>query len=102
MDLPVIVSVSPGGEANTKGLLDRLSAAVDAVALRPIPVEKIAANLKQFCSAMNAVLLDVKSVGGFRLSEITLQVEITAEGGIALVGTGKAGASGAITLTFTE
>lgn len=42
--------------------------------------------------------------GGFnyyRLTEVQVQLEITAEGGVALIGSVKAGAKGAITLTFS-
>jgi hypothetical protein len=48
------------------------------------------------------MLNDVKQVGGFQLKQVTIQVEVTAEGGIELVGTAKLGGKGAITLTFSE
>jgi hypothetical protein len=47
---------------------------------------------------MSDVLKDAQQVGGFTLKEVKLQVEISAEGNIVLIG--KAGVSGAISLTF--
>jgi hypothetical protein len=48
------------------------------------------------------MLDDVKQISSFKLKEVTIQVEVTAEGGIELVGTAKLGGKGAITLTFAE
>jgi hypothetical protein len=39
-------------------------------------------------------------VGDYELHEVKLQVEISAKGGVNLVGTAEAGGKGAITLTF--
>ncbi len=44
---------------------------------------------------------DIKSVGDFKLSQVDVKLEINAEGGVALIGTAKAGATGAINLSFT-
>jgi hypothetical protein len=42
----------------------------------------------------------VKAVGGFELAEVQVAVELTAEGGVNLIGNLTAGAKGAIQLTF--
>jgi hypothetical protein len=41
-------------------------------------------------------------VGQFKLKEITMQVEISASGGISIIGTASIGGKGAITLKFAE
>ena len=59
-------------------------------------------NLNKVCQGVASVVSDVKKVGSFHLKEISIQVEVTAEGGIELIGTAKLGGKGAITLTFSE
>jgi hypothetical protein len=50
--------------------------------------------------SLSAILADLAAVGGFELSEVQLGVELTAEGGVHLIGNLSAGAKGAIQLTF--
>ena len=52
--------------------------------------------------SMVSVLEEVKNIGRFKLKEITLQVEVSSDGGINLIGTANLGGKGAITLTFAE
>jgi hypothetical protein len=63
-----------------------------------IAAEKLQASIKSLCENMSDVLKDAQQVGGFVLKEVTLEVEISAEGNIVLIG--KAGVKGAISLTF--
>ncbi len=63
-----------------------------------IAAEKLQGSIKALCENMSNVLKDAQQVGGFTLKEVKLQVEISAEGNIVLIG--KAGVSGAISLTF--
>jgi autotransporter translocation and assembly factor TamB len=72
------------------------------IAVRDLPINLLRENLNKVCQGMASMLSDVKKVGNFRLKEVTIQVEVTAEGGIELVGTAKLGGKGAITLTFSE
>lgn len=72
------------------------------IIVRDIPVEKLRSNLNAVCQSVTNALQDIKKVGDFKLKEIQLQVEVTAEGGVELIGTAKLGGKGAITLTFTE
>ncbi|MEL7510448.1 MAG: hypothetical protein AAFN42_24225, partial [Cyanobacteria bacterium J06554_1] len=67
-----------------------------------LPTELLRKNLTSVCQGMASMLSDVQELGRFRLKEVTVQVEVTAEGGIELVGTAKLGGTGAITLTFSE
>ena len=50
---------------------------------------------------LSAVFADLKQVGGFEVKEVQVSVEVSAEGGVSLLGTAKASAGGAITLTFS-
>lgn len=95
--IPFLVSL-PDEDEEVKGIF---SADTD-IALRDLPTDLLKKNLSAVCQGVASVLSDVKKVGDFRLKEVTVQVEVTAEGGIELVGTAKLGGKGAITLTFSE
>ena len=43
---------------------------------------------------------DIRQVGEFSLSEVSIELEVTAEGGVAFIGTAKVSGSGSITLKF--
>ena len=87
--------------ATAKGFSAAVTETAEAVIER-IPVSKLRANLHAVCSNVVEVLKDIKKVGDFELSEVTLQVEVGAEGGIALIGTANVSSSGAISLTFKK
>ncbi|WMP17283.1 Pepco domain-containing protein [Thiothrix lacustris] len=76
----------------------RLGGAGDAV--RRLPTEKLAASLSGIKESLDEIFASITAVGNFELNEIKLTLEITAEGGFALVGLAKAGAKGGITLSF--
>ena len=95
--IPFLVSL-PDKDEDVKGIF---STDVD-IALRELPTNLLRKNLNTVCQGVASVLSDVQKVGNFRLKEVTVQVEVTAEGGIELVGTAKLGGKGAITLTFSE
>ena len=95
--IPFLVSL-PDEDEEVKGIF---STDTD-IALRDLPTDLLKKNLSAVCQGVASVLSDVKKMGDFRLKEVTVQVEVTAEGGIELVGTAKLGGKGAITLTFSE
>lgn len=72
------------------------------VLLERIPVETLQENLGKLCQQVGTVVSHARQVGDFKLKEVTVQVEITAEGGVEMIGTAKVGGKGAITLTFAE
>ena len=72
----------------------------DAIGLQAVPVNRLKENLNQVAEAMLTVLDDIKQVGQFQLKEVTLQVEVSARGGVNLIGTASLGGKGAITLKF--
>ena len=94
--IPFIVDVPDSGAA--KGLFSPATGAVRT----EIPTEVLRQNLARASEAMLQVLSDLKNVGRFRLSEVELQVEVTAEGGVNFIGSATLGAKGAITLKFVE
>ncbi len=59
-------------------------------------------NLAGVCNAFTEALQDIKKVGDFTLEEVTLGVEVSAEGGVSFIGSAKAGGKGAITLKFVK
>ncbi len=69
--------------------------------IRNIDADKLRQSLSELSGQISGVLQDIKAVGSFKLKEVQLSVEISAEGGVALIGSAKAGAKGAITLTFS-
>ncbi len=101
-DLPIWVTEIPTNEEGTKGFFNTSA----EVVLKRIPFDTLHASLSETCQGMVAVLKgireDLGEVGGFKLKQVAIQVEINAEGGVELVGTAKVGAKGAITLTFGD
>jgi hypothetical protein len=95
--IPFLVSL-PDEEEQVKGIFS----ADTEIAVRDLPVDRLRENLNIVCQGFACVFNDVKRVGNFRLKQVTIQVEVTAEGGIELIGTAKLGGKGAITLTFSE
>jgi hypothetical protein len=95
--IPFLVSL-PDEEQQVKGIFSTDT----EIAVRDLPVERLRENLNTVCQGLASVLDDVKKVGNFQLKTVTIQVEVSAEGGIELIGTAKLGGKGAITLTFGE
>ncbi len=101
-DLPIWVVEIPTNDDGTKGFFSTSTEAV----LKRVPLDKLRASLGDTCQNVATLLKgirdDLGEVGGFKLRQVAIQVEINAEGGVELVGTAKVGAKGAITLTFGE
>jgi hypothetical protein len=72
------------------------------IGLQQIPVAVLKKNLRSISEEMVKILDEIKHVGQFKLKEITMQVEISASGGISIIGTASIGGKGAITLKFAE
>lgn len=95
--IPILVSVQDEDE-EVKGLF---SPDADIV-LQEIPIDKLKENMLMVCNQVAATVGHIKQIGQFKLKEVSIQVEISAEGGVELIGTAKLGGKGAITLTFGE
>jgi hypothetical protein len=94
--IPVIVE--PGSELESgilglEGLTGRI-AQIDAGMLRQ--------SISNLTGQITSLFEDIKTVGSYQLKEVQVHLEITAEGGVALIGNLKGGAKGAITLTFSS
>lgn len=63
-------------------------------------MDQLQESLKTPTGSLGALLADVKAVGGFELAEVQVGIELTAEGGVNLIGNLTAGARGAMQLTF--
>jgi hypothetical protein len=68
--------------------------------LKEFQTETIQRGITQLSEQIAGLVQQVKQTSGIHLKQIQVQVGITAEGGVALIGLAKAGVSGAITLTF--
>jgi autotransporter translocation and assembly factor TamB len=96
--LPIWVSTVESEDKETKSIFKPDAEAI----LERIPVEKLKANLRKLAQQFTTALEDIKAVGKFRLKEVEIQVEVSAEGGVELIGTATLGGKGAIKLKFVE
>jgi hypothetical protein len=97
--LPFLVRDDTEDE-ETMGLFRRGEA---GITLREIPAEIFKASLKRTISMLDSVLSEVADQSlGMRLQEVQIGVEVSASGGIQLIGTAQAGTTGAITLVFRK
>ncbi len=97
--LPIRVAPAATSVADTsKPVFGSPAAAVNRVA--QVPVEALRASLRAVSASFLESLADVAEVGRYRLKEVTVKVEVNAEGGINLIGSASASASGAIELKF--
>jgi hypothetical protein len=70
---------------------------------KEVDAEKIQKSLRELVEQLSGIMKENKiKMGSLHLSELEVNVEITAEGGVALVGVAKAGIKGAITLKFSR
>lgn len=68
---------------------------------KEVPLSDLQANLSSFISKIGLSFEKIKStIPNYVLDEITVNVEISATGGISLIGSVETGASGGITLKF--
>ncbi|MEJ2743844.1 MAG: hypothetical protein P8176_15590 [Gammaproteobacteria bacterium] len=68
--------------------------------VRQLPTDRLAESLCDIRASLDEVFSSIQEVGHFKLTEIQLTLELTAEGGFALIGLAKAGAKGGVTLSF--
>lgn len=68
--------------------------------IKEIADDKLRDSLTSLSAQLSELLTDIKQVGEFKLQQVQMGVEVTAEGGFVLVG--KAGIKAAITLTFSN
>jgi len=66
-----------------------------------IDVDTLKQSLSRLTGQLDSLFQDLKAVGSFKLDQVEVSLEISAEGGVALIGTAKAGASEAVKLAFS-
>jgi len=94
--IPVVITLS-APPAGNKGILGRAGTMVQAAV--DIDADKLKANLSSLVDKLGKVISVAEAAaGGLALTEVEVGIEITAEGGVALIGT--AGAKASMTLTF--
>lgn len=100
--IPFLVALPEKADENDEmGLFNVLKSDVN-IGLKQIPVDVLRSNLANISLSMLNVLEDIKQVGRFKLKEVTLEVEVNANGGVSFIGTANIGGKGAISLKFTE
>jgi hypothetical protein len=70
------------------------------IGVEQVPIDTLRASLKSATAALGEVFKDITAVGNYKLSEVTIEFEVTAEGGVQFIGTSKVGAKGAVSLKF--
>ena len=85
----ILVSVSDAGQMRGK-------------TPKPIKVEVLAENVQIFMGQMDSMMKKTpENVGGFKLSEFTVTVEVSAKGQLSLLGTGgELAGGGGLTFKF--
>ena len=91
----LVVLVGP--DAQSAGIGDWLTR-------KEISVDTLKTNMNAFTGKLGVLLDNIPSMGEYNLSEITINVNITAGGELQIVGIarGKSEVSGGITLTFKK
>jgi len=67
-----------------------------------INTDTLKRSLGKLTGQLDSLFQDIKAAGGFKLNQVEVSLEISTEGGVALIGTAKAGAHGATSLTFSR
>lgn len=109
--IPVLVSESASAKSPVKGAMSPVkkgtlgatrtlgsTLGAEKSAVRNLDISNLKASVADLASQLSEVFRDLKAVGGFKLTEVTVSVEVSAEGSVFLVG--KAGVSGGISLKF--
>jgi hypothetical protein len=87
--LPIVVAIeAKGGRGSAVGVAD-------------VPIERLRDNLRSAISLLAEAFQDIHKVGQYSLSEVAIELEVGAEGGVSFIGTAKVSGSGSITLKFS-
>ncbi|MGW0731288.1 Pepco domain-containing protein [Streptomyces sp. NPDC002851] len=91
-----------GEDTDTKGLFGRRDEDDDTTpVLRQVPLGPLRKNLTETVDALQQLFADAAArEGTLPLAEATLSVQVTATGGIQLIGTGQMQGTRGLTLTF--
>ena len=92
----------PEDRYGTKRGLSFSTPSVSSLSSRDIPVDKLRRSWASLQEGLGDLFADVKEVGGFQLRQVSVGLEVSAEGGFKLIGTAKAGGKSSLTLTFEK
>ncbi len=93
--IPIICEGVADSKSGNLGLL------TPKTVIKQVDAGKIRQSMESLTDKVTTMLDDIKNVGNYKLKEVTLSVEINAEGGVSLIANAKAGIKGAIQLTFS-
>jgi hypothetical protein len=96
MATSIRVLAAPAVKSETKGIVSRGVGAVIA----EIDAEVLKANIEHLSGEVATLFEGIQKKQGFQLQKVEVGLEISAEGGVNLIGTMNAGAKAAIKLTF--
>nr|CAA6801739.1 MAG: Unknown protein [uncultured Thiotrichaceae bacterium] len=68
--------------------------------VKELSTEALSDSLQSIHENLNEIFGSIKEVGDFELQEVKLTLDVTAEGGFALIGSAQVGMKGGITLSF--
>ncbi|MGI5224758.1 Pepco domain-containing protein [Actinoallomurus sp. CA-142502] len=98
--LPFLVAPPEEIDNQTKGIFRPGDG--DAV-LKAIPIEALRTSLHETTTALRSLFDEIAAQSGrMKLRQVHIGFEVTATGGIQLIGTSQVGSKGAITLVFGE
>lgn len=97
--LPFLVTADDPDDVDVMGGMFRRANA--DVVVREIPIGPLRASIRATVQAVRSLFDDVDDMQGpVRLREAQVGLEVSASGGVNLIGTAQVGATGAITLVF--
>ena len=93
-------------QTRTKGMFENSANHVASIVAAAVDSQTLQQNLSQLVTELDGVLDNLEQEqaqsqnGGFKLKQFTVGVEISAKGGVSLVGKLEAGAKAAVSLVF--
>jgi hypothetical protein len=92
--IPIIVS--------TDTITKSVFATGGLASIADVPIGKLKSNLADIVAKLGMITADLESPASkYSLTELEVGLEISAEGGVSLIGTAKAGATASVKLTFS-
>lgn len=70
--------------------------------LQKVDAGKFKDSLQSLTGQLSAMFDDISAVGNYNLNKVEVGLELSVEGGVALIGLAKAGAKATIKLTFDK
>jgi hypothetical protein len=96
-EIPVIVYGLPPGAPRNRG--ETKMGAEAAFSIRNVSADKLRSSFEDLVKALGSSLTMPDSIGSFEVAALDIELELTAEGQIGLLGTGgKLGGKGSLTL----